>query len=280
MATYNIHAGHCPDGNGAHGAVGLLYESTENRAVKNKVIELLRQAGHTVYDCTCDTYASKDGCLQKIVSKCNQHNVDYDISIHLNSGRNDYKGDGSTGGCEVWNYDSRTADISNRICTKISAALNIRNRGTKYDKSLKVLRDTRALALLIECCFVDDADDVMVWNVEVCAKAIVEGILNSTVNYTPSTPAPNPQASLPNIALGTYKLLYNMKVRKGAGLNYAQKKKSELTEDGQRCSNANGSLLAGTAVTVKETVKLSRSVWGRIPSGWVCLYMDGQYYVA
>ena len=41
MAKYNIHAGHCPQGKGASGAVGYLKESIEDRKVKGEVIGLL-----------------------------------------------------------------------------------------------------------------------------------------------------------------------------------------------------------------------------------------------
>ena len=128
MGTYNVHAGHCPQGQGASGAVGILQESVEDRIVKNEVIRLLRAEGNTVYDCTCDENTTASGCLSKVVAKCNQHSVDLDISIHLNSGRNDYGGDGSTGGVEVWNYDTGTQEISNRICEAIAAELGIHNR--------------------------------------------------------------------------------------------------------------------------------------------------------
>lgn len=184
MGTYNVHAGHCPQGQGASGAVGILQESVEDRAVKNEVIRLLRAEGHTVYDCTCDENTTKQGCLNKIVAKCNQHSVDLDISLHLNSGRNDYGGDGSTGGVEVWNYDAGTQEISDRICETISTELGIHNRGTKYDKELYVLANTKSKALLVECCFVDDADDAKAWDAKKCAKAIVEGILNKKINST------------------------------------------------------------------------------------------------
>lgn len=184
MGTYNVHAGHCPQGQGASGAVGILQESVEDRAVKNEVIRLLRAEGHTVYDCTCDENTTKQGCLNKIVAKCNQHSVDLDISLHLNSGRNDYGGDGSTGGVEVWNYDTGTQEISNRICEAIAAELGIHNRRTKYDKDLFVLANTKSKALLVECCFVDDADDAKVWDAKRCAKAIVRGILNKEISGT------------------------------------------------------------------------------------------------
>lgn len=181
MAVYNVHAGHCPQGKGAYGAVGILKESVEDRIVKDEVIRLLWAEGRTVYDCTCEENTTKDGCLQKIVAKCNQHSVALDISIHLNSGRNDYKGDKSTGGTEVWNYDTRTKDISDRICRNIAQELGIRNRGTKYNKNLYVLANTNSPALLVECCFVDDKDDADHWNAKKCAKAIVEGILNKEI---------------------------------------------------------------------------------------------------
>lgn len=187
MSIYNIHAGHCPYPNGAYGAVGILNESNEDRAVKNEVIRLLKAEGHTVYDCTVDYSTTKSGCLSGIVSKCNAHKVDLDVSIHLNAGRNDYVGDGSTGGCEVYNYDTRTKAISDRINKNISETFGIRNRGTKYDKSLYVLANTNSLAILIECCFVDDKDDANRWDAKKCAKAIVEGILGKSISTNSNT---------------------------------------------------------------------------------------------
>ena len=61
MGTYNVHAGHCPQGQGASGAVGILQESVEDRIVKNEVIRLLRAEGNTVYDCTCDENTTASG---------------------------------------------------------------------------------------------------------------------------------------------------------------------------------------------------------------------------
>ena len=47
---FNIHAGHNKDGYIACGAVGLIKESTQARAVKKRVIKKLRKQKHTVYD--------------------------------------------------------------------------------------------------------------------------------------------------------------------------------------------------------------------------------------
>ena len=73
MGIYNVHAGHCPQGQGASGAVGVLQESVEDRLVKDEVIRLLREQGHTVYDCTCDLAVTASECLKEIVKKCNQY---------------------------------------------------------------------------------------------------------------------------------------------------------------------------------------------------------------
>ncbi len=66
--------------------------------------------------------------------------------------------------------------------------------------------------------------------------------------------------------LGTYEVTASaLKVRTGAGTNYRQKSRSELTADARKHANANGYLLKGTRVTVKEW----KNGFARIPSGWV-----------
>lgn len=180
MGVYNIHSGHGVDGSKSCGAVGLIKESTEARKVKDEIIRLLKQEGHTVFDTTVDYPASKDDCLVQIVKKCNANKVDLDISIHFNAGANDKTGNGNTTGVEVYGYDTKQNTTGDRICSKI-AALGYRNRGFKTNPNLYVLRNTNAQALLIECCFVDDKDDVNKYNYKTMAKAIVEGVLNKTI---------------------------------------------------------------------------------------------------
>lgn len=175
MTAYNVHGGHSLK---CRGASGLLDEVNEDRAVKNKLIELLRANGYTVYDCTDDYSTTQKANLHKIVSKCNAHNVELDISIHLNSGRNDSNGDGKTGGVEVFGYDDRIYGVAYKIAENISNTLGIGFHGSpvKYRKDLCVLRETRAKAILIECCFVDDKDDANKWNATKCAMAIASAL--------------------------------------------------------------------------------------------------------
>lgn len=173
MAKYNVHGGH---NSIVPGAASILNEVTEDRKVKNKLISLLKGAGHTVYDCTDDAGRTSGANLANIVAKCNKHSVDLDISIHLNAGRNDSKGDGSTGGVEVFCYDNRTKSVAEKITDAIAEEFGYHNRGVKYSTGLYVLRNTKSKAILIECCFVDDKDDAKVWNAERCATAIYKGI--------------------------------------------------------------------------------------------------------
>lgn len=175
MRTYNVHGGHSLK---CRGVSDLLDEVDEDRKIKNKLIELLRADGNTVYDCTDDYSTRQEANLSAIVSKCNAHNVDLDISIHLNSARNDRVGDGKCGGVEVYGYDDRIYGVAYKIAENIANTLGIGFHGApvKYRKDLYVLRKTKAKAILIECCFVDDRDDVSRWDSTKCAMAIASAL--------------------------------------------------------------------------------------------------------
>ena len=186
---FNIHAGHNPDSKVACGAVGLVEESTEARAIKDYVIKYLKSDGHTVYDCTVNDGKSASDVLKKIVTKCNNQSVDLDVSIHLNSGAGDKKGNGKSTGVEVLVYSdkSKAKDEASRICSKL-ATLGFKNRGVKVRSDLYFLRKVSAPALLIEVCFVDDNDDVKILNKNKAkiGKLIAEALINKTINIKPS----------------------------------------------------------------------------------------------
>ena len=179
----NVSAGHNPDGKVACGAVGLLKESTEARRVTNEVVRLLKEQGHTVYNCTCDNGTSQGDVLKKIVAKCNQHSVDLDVSIHFNAGASAQKKNGQTTGTEVlvYNDSSKAMAAAQRVAKQISA-LGFKNRGIKIRDGLYFLRNTKSPAMLIECCFVDDGDDAALYDYKKMASAIVRGITGEKVN--------------------------------------------------------------------------------------------------
>jgi len=189
MGTYNVHAGHNKI---VPGASKYLDEVTENRKVKNKVIELLKSAGNTVYDCTDDSGKTSGANLANIVAKCNKHTVDLDISIHLNAG-------GGTG-TEVWYYSGSSTGKSKAaaVSKKVADALGLRNRGAKSTTSLYVLKHTVAPAILVECCFVDSKTDQGNWDVDKCAKAIVEAVTGKSVTIGTNSGSSKPATSTSN----------------------------------------------------------------------------------
>lgn len=275
MGVYNVHGGHnfiVP------GAKGLLDETTEDRKVTARVISALRNAGHTVYDCTDDSGRTQGQNLANIVAKCNAHPVDLNISNHLNAG-------GGTG-VEVWCYNEKTKDIAAAICASVSTALGIQNRGVKYSKNLYVLRKTAGSAILVECCFVDNQNDASHWNADKCGDAIASAIAGKTVAGTTSAgsapaPTPTPAPSGPSYRTGTvYTLLADhLRVRTGPGTGYATKSRKQLTVNAREQAYSNGTLKKGTRVTCKDVRKVGSDIWIKIPSGWIAAYYGGKKYV-
>lgn len=184
----NIHAGHNPANKVACGAMGLLDESTENRNVVKELKYYLEKEGHTVYDCTCNNGTSVSDVISKIAVKSNANAVDLDVSIHFNSGANDKTGNSKSTGteCLIYNTSNNKEAIANRICANI-AQLGYKNRGVKIRTDLSILKKTKAPCVLVECCFVDDKDDVKLYNPKSMAKAIAQGILNKTIEDKKTT---------------------------------------------------------------------------------------------
>ena len=187
MASFNIHAGHGKQDSKSCGAIGLIKESVENRLVKDEVIRLLKTEGHTVYDCTVDYPNDKSDCVNKQVANCNRNKVDLAVSIHFNSGAKDATGNNKTTGVEVLvaNKTGSKQAYANRVCESISK-LGYKNRGVKVVSNLGYLNRSSNQCILIECCFVDDKDDVKIYNYKTMAKAIVEGILDKKLGNTDS----------------------------------------------------------------------------------------------
>jgi N-acetylmuramoyl-L-alanine amidase len=201
----NVHAGHGLDGKVGCGAVGLIKESTEARAVTKLVIKYLEEAGHTVYDCTVNDGKNASDILKKIVKKCNSHTVDLDISIHFNAGG----GNGTE--VLVYSKDSKAYTYAEKITNSI-AKLGYKNRGVKVRKDIYVLANTKAPALLIECCFVDDKDDIKLYDTDKLAKAIIAGLgIQLSSKKTTSTKSNDLKVKIKSDTLN---------IREGAGVKY------------------------------------------------------------
>lgn len=200
-----IDKGHCLYGfdTSADGrSVGGFLESEYDRILGDKIINLLRANGHEVVDVTVDNgnqFSSMYGSLGARTSKANANGVDLYVSIHFNAGggrgtevylapRSYYGSDSS--------YNTNLGYAS-RVQQKM-VSLGFTNRGVKTEE-FYVLVNTNAHAILIETCFCDSVADKQLYDslgVDRIAKAIVEGILNISVNApAPSTPVTTPPTS-------------------------------------------------------------------------------------
>ena len=165
-----INAGHTLSGEG-FGAVGYFKESTETRNLTYRVAQRLEKMGHKIIICNCDSANSQDAYLENVVYKANKQPLDLFLSIHFNA-YNTY-----ASGVEVYTYKGKIQYEGLRMLEFISA-LGFKNRGLKDGTDLKVVRKTKARAVLLEVCFCDNKQDAELYkkNVDKIADAICRAI--------------------------------------------------------------------------------------------------------
>ena len=171
-----INCGHTVSRQPGCGAVGFIDESVETRNVGYKLMLLLRQAGHTVVDCTNDYAPSTSSNLSQIVGLANKQPLDLFISIHFNAGGGQ--------GTEVFTYGGEKHAEAVRVCNALNK-FGFVNRGIKDGSNLYVVRRSDAKAMLIEVCFVDTKSDVDLYNsvgVDRIAQAICTAITGQEMN--------------------------------------------------------------------------------------------------
>lgn len=171
-----INCGHTVSSQPGCGAVGFIDESVETREVGMRVMSLLRQAGHTVVDCTNDYAPSTSSNLSQIVGLANKQPLDLFISIHFNAGGGQ--------GTEVFTYGGEKHAEAVRVCNALNK-FGFVNRGIKDGSNLYVVRRSDAKAMLIEVCFVDTKSDVDLYNsvgVDRIAQAICTAIVGQEMN--------------------------------------------------------------------------------------------------
>lgn len=236
---FNVHGGH---NRIVPGASGYFSEVEEDRKVKDLVITKLRQLGHTVYDCTDEQGTSQNANLANIVAKCNAHKVDIDLSIHFNASG------GAGYGVEAYTYDNLgSAYKTATALVNAISELGFRNRGAKVNKDYYVVRKTVAPAILLECCFCDNAQDAAKYNAESMANAIVKGLTGSSA---PSVAAPTAAGSF------LVRVKGDLNIRTGAGVAH----------------NVVGCITDKGTYTIVETAKApDGGTWGRLKSGagWI-----------
>ena len=172
-----VRGGHVPKFTGAS---KFIDELTEDRKVKNSVINWLKQLGCEVLDVTPpDNTSTLNGDLSYGVNKANNWGADLFISIHFNKAYDSYNG---SLGSEVCVYS--TFDTAQRVVNEL-AKLGFKNRGQKVRNNLYELNHTKMKAMIIEVCFVEASEDVALYKKlghDLIGKTIVRALTNNKIS--------------------------------------------------------------------------------------------------
>ena len=163
MSNFVIGAGHTASGNIGCGVVEDLDESRCTREISQLVGKELEVRGHKANLIIIDksnSYNCEDCFVRAQMANTlvQKEEVDLYVEIHINAG-------GGTG-CEVLVTGHSTAanQYAGKICSSLSGALHIPNRGVK----------TQSL--------IADSSDSSKYNAEVIAKSITDGLVEAGSN--------------------------------------------------------------------------------------------------
>jgi N-acetylmuramoyl-L-alanine amidase len=226
---YNTAGKRSPDG---------MREYEFNRAAAAFAKEFLEGYQNvTVYYAHSD---QTDVPLQQRTNSANQLNVDLYVSIHANAYGSTWNG---AGGVETFVYTSKppiALSLAQKIQRNIVAQTGLQNRGVKT-ADFHVLRETRMDAVLIECGFMTNPEEIKLLRSEdyrsTVANAIVKAIAEQFGLVKKPVPAPapapgtepgagnRPSTGLYKVQVGAFKqranaLALQEKLRNGGFQNY------------------------------------------------------------
>ena len=194
-----INMGHTLSGVGT-GANGIVSETVKNREVGKRLIDILREKGHTVVDCTVDK-SSND--LYDIRMKANAQPLDVFVSLHLNAFNGQAYGVETYIYSGAWSGKEANRAIAQKVQSALVADIGWTDRRVKED-NFYVLRETVAPAILVELGFCDNAGDMAKFNSENVARSLFKGITGTAyVPPAPPTP-PAPSGTKFRVVCGTY----------------------------------------------------------------------------
>ena len=188
------------------GAVGNgLKEKDLNLAIaKACAVELQRSGVSVLMSRTKD----ENDPLNEEVKECNAYNPDLAVDVHNNAGGGD--------GCEVFYHIgggvSKTL-ADNILSEVVKIGQNSRGAKTRVNAQGKdyygFIRMTKAPAVIVECAFIDNANDIKIIDTEAERKtmgvAIAKGILKTLgVAYVPETKPTTPTNKLYKVQVGAY----------------------------------------------------------------------------
>jgi N-acetylmuramoyl-L-alanine amidase len=211
-----LDAGHGYDTPGKCSPDGMR-EYEFNRAVAAYARNLLEQYQNvTVYFAHSD---QTDVPLEQRTDKANQLRVDIYISIHANAAGSTWN---SAGGIETYIYPSRPIgaySLARKIQNHLVSRTGFRNRGVKT-ADFHVLRETKMDAVLVECGFMTNPEEIKLLRSEeyrrTCAEAIVSAVVEqyNLVKKPVASPIPSP-APARSPAKGVYKVQVGAFKQKG-----------------------------------------------------------------
>ena len=161
------------------GACGCGYqEAVETRRMVDALAPLLRSRG-----CGVDVFDKSQNAYDVVRygGALPLAGIDYVVECHLNAGVGDQGGNGYTTGTEVLVHASEPAMTVEQYILNNICALGFNNRGVKRRNDLAVMGYVVNHGIshaLIETCFIDDADDMALYERKFndVAKAIADGI--------------------------------------------------------------------------------------------------------
>ncbi|MEG0370865.1 MAG: N-acetylmuramoyl-L-alanine amidase [Clostridium sp.] len=157
-----------------YGAIGIKNESEETRAVGKKLIGYLECMGNKVVDVTVDYANSKSESLRERVAKANAQPLDFFVSLHFNAF------DGKRNGSEIYTYRGKRLPQAVRVLDNLSK-LGFKNNGIFDGSKLYVIKKTKAPAMLVEIAYIDSPIDMKIYNDDLVARAIAEGITGQKI---------------------------------------------------------------------------------------------------
>jgi N-acetylmuramoyl-L-alanine amidase len=191
---YGIDIGHnCPPDSGAS---GIRSEDRLTMEVGSKVIDKLESLGHTVIPCKPNSASTVNRSLGSRCDKANNNRVDFFVSIHFNAFN------GQANGTEVFAISDGGTKVAQKVLDEI-VKLGFFNRGVKSGSHLYVLRRTNMPGILIECCFIDSAKDIQLYDGETMANAIVAGLTGKVANTSVNPASDVPVNPVPNAPVNT-----------------------------------------------------------------------------
>ena len=152
-----LSAGHYGKGTGA---VDLIDEGAEVQFVVEQLAKRLERkqiATNVIID---RVSKSQQQNLTYLVQQHNRTTRKLDVSLHFNASKERM----ATGiGTEVLYVNPTLQELAKKMSQAISVAGGFKNRGAKRRTDLAILNKTTAPAILIEMCFVNSTEDVLLY---------------------------------------------------------------------------------------------------------------------